>query len=55
MNSEYRDIARFTDAIQAIFPRLMHYLNHEESRELTGWGSPPARSTPCWCYISTTT
>ncbi len=40
---EYRDIEKFTSAIQAIFPKLMHYLNAEESRELTGLGITPSQ------------
>ncbi len=40
---EYRDTEKFTSAIQAIFPKLMHYLNAEESRELTGLGITPSQ------------
>ena len=43
MSSEYRDAEKFTAAIQAIFPKLMHYLNAEESRELTGLGITPSQ------------
>lgn len=43
MSSNYRDIKDFTDAIQAIFPKLMHYLNAEESRELTGLEITPSQ------------
>lgn len=43
MSSEYRDMEKFTAAIQAIFPRLMHYLNAEENRELTGLGITPSQ------------
>jgi DNA-binding MarR family transcriptional regulator len=43
MSSEYRDVEKFTDAIQAIFPKLMHYLNAEENRELTGLGITPSQ------------
>ena len=43
MSSEYRDTDKFTAAIQAIFPKLMHYLNAEENRELTGLGITPSQ------------
>jgi len=43
MNSEFRDADKFTSAIQAIFPKLMHYLNAEENRELTGLGITPSQ------------
>ncbi|HED23488.1 MAG TPA: MarR family transcriptional regulator [Firmicutes bacterium] len=43
MNSEYRDTGKFTAAIQAIFPKLMHYLSAEENRELTGLGITPGQ------------
>jgi len=43
VSSEYRDTDKFTAAIQAIFPKLMHYLNAEESRELTGLGITPSQ------------
>jgi MarR family transcriptional regulator, organic hydroperoxide resistance regulator len=39
----YRDPEHFTEAIQAIFPKLMHYLNTEENRELTGLGITPGQ------------
>jgi DNA-binding MarR family transcriptional regulator len=43
MSSEYRDPEKFTSAIQAIFPKMMHYLNAEENRELTGLGITPSQ------------
>jgi MarR family transcriptional regulator, organic hydroperoxide resistance regulator len=43
MSSEYRDADNFTAAIQAIFPKMMHYLNAEENRELTGLGITPGQ------------
>ncbi len=43
MVEEYKNIEKFTSAIQAIFPKLMHYLNAEESRELTGLGITPSQ------------
>ncbi|MDW7739652.1 MAG: MarR family transcriptional regulator [Bacillota bacterium] len=43
MSSEYRDAEKFTAAIQAIFPKLMHYLSAEENRELTGLGITPSQ------------
>ena len=43
MNAEYRDTDKFTSAIQAIFPKLMHYLSAEENRELTGLGITPSQ------------
>jgi MarR family transcriptional regulator, organic hydroperoxide resistance regulator len=43
MTSDYRDADKFTASIQAIFPKLMHYLNAEESRELTGLGITPSQ------------
>lgn len=43
MSTEYRDVDKFTAAIQAIFPKLMHYLNAEENRELTGLGITPSQ------------
>lgn len=43
MSSEYREIDKFTSAIQVIFPKLMHSLNAEESRELTGLGITPSQ------------
>lgn len=39
--ADYKNIENFTTAIQAIFPKLMHYLNIEESRELAGLGITP--------------
>jgi len=39
----YRDTENFTEEIQAIFPKLMHYLNTEENRELTGLGITPGQ------------
>jgi MarR family transcriptional regulator, organic hydroperoxide resistance regulator len=39
----YRDPEQFTETIQAIFPKLMHYLNTEENRELTGLGITPGQ------------
>ncbi len=43
MSSEYRDADNFTAAIQAIFPKIMHYLSTEENRELTGLGITPSQ------------
>ncbi len=43
MSSDYRDPERFTSAIQAIFPKIMHYLSAEENRELTGLGITPSQ------------
>ncbi len=43
MVEEYRNVEKFTSAIQAIFPKLMHYLNAEENRELTGLGITPSQ------------
>ncbi len=43
MSSEYRNSDKFTAAIQAIFPKLMHYLSAEENRELTGLGITPSQ------------
>lgn len=43
MSCEYRDADKFTAAIQAIFPKMMHYLNAEENRELTGLGITPSQ------------
>lgn len=43
MSSEYRDMVKFTAAIQTIFPKLMHYLSAEENRELTGLGITPGQ------------
>ncbi len=42
-SSDYRDKEKFTAAIQAIFPKLMHYLSAEENRELTGLGITPSQ------------
>ena len=42
-SQNYRDPENFTEAIQAIFPKLMHYLNTEENRELTGLGITPGQ------------
>jgi MarR family transcriptional regulator, organic hydroperoxide resistance regulator len=39
----YWDKEKFTAAIQAIFPKLMHYLSAEENRELTGLGITPGQ------------
>ncbi len=43
MGDHYRDVEQFTSAIQAIFPKIMRYLNAEESRELTGLGITPSQ------------
>lgn len=43
MSDNYRDPEKFTSAIQAIFPKLMHYLSAEENRELTGLGITPSQ------------
>jgi len=43
MAEEYRNVEKFTATIQFIFPKLMHYLNAEESRELTGLGITPSQ------------
>ncbi len=43
MNRDYRDMDEFTASIQAIFPKLMHYLGAEENRELTGLGITPGQ------------
>lgn len=43
MDSDYTDTKKFTDAMQDIFPKLMHYLNNEENRELTGLGITPGQ------------
>jgi len=43
VSSEYRNADKFTAAIQAIFPKLMHYLSAEENRELTGLGITPSQ------------
>lgn len=38
---DYKEVDHFTTAIQSIFPKLMHYLNTEEMRELTGLDVTP--------------
>lgn len=43
MTREYRDTEKFTAAIQAVFPRMMHYLGAEEHRELAGLGITPSQ------------
>ncbi|MDW7729474.1 MAG: MarR family transcriptional regulator [Bacillota bacterium] len=43
MIDDYSDPEKFTSAIQAIFPKLMHYLSAEENRELTGLGITPSQ------------
>lgn len=43
MNRDYRDMDKFTASIQAIFPKLMHYLSAEENRELTGLEITPGQ------------
>lgn len=43
MNKSYRDMDKFTASIQAIFPKLMHYLSAEENRELTGLEITPGQ------------
>ena len=43
MGSDHRDVEKFTAAIQALLPKLMHYLNAEENRELTGLGITPGQ------------
>jgi DNA-binding MarR family transcriptional regulator len=43
MTEDYKDISTFTTAIQEIFPKLMHYLEAEEIRELTGLGITPGQ------------
>lgn len=43
MSTEYRNTDKFTSAIQAMFPKIMHYLNAEENRELTGLGITPSQ------------
>ncbi len=40
---DYRDSDTFTAAIQTIFPKLMHYLGTEETRELTGLEVTPGQ------------
>ncbi len=39
----YKNKDNFTTAIQTIFPKLMHYLQTEESRELTGLDITPGQ------------
>jgi DNA-binding MarR family transcriptional regulator len=41
--TDYRSKEAFTKAYQEIFPRLMHYLEMEEVRELTGLGITPGQ------------
>lgn len=41
MMIDYKEVENFTAAIQSIFPKLMHYLNTEEMRELTGLDVTP--------------
>lgn len=43
MNRDYRNADKFTASIQAIFPKLMHYLSAEENRELTGLEITPGQ------------
>ncbi|HPU01945.1 MAG TPA: MarR family transcriptional regulator [Bacillota bacterium] len=43
MSKDYRDMDNFTASIQAIFPKLMHYLSAEENRELTGLEITPSQ------------
>jgi len=43
MTADYKDAVTFTAAIQEIFPKLMHYLETEEIRELTGLGITPCQ------------
>ncbi|MBS4023203.1 MAG: MarR family transcriptional regulator [Dethiobacter sp.] len=43
MEEDYREIETFTTAIQEVFPKLMHYLETEEIRELTGLGITPGQ------------
>ena len=43
MNIDYRDKDKFTASIQAIFPKLMHYLSAEENREMTGLEITPGQ------------
>ncbi len=40
---DYKNVETFTTAIQEIFPKLMHYLEAEEIRELTGLGITPGQ------------
>lgn len=41
---EFKETAVFTTAFQEIFPKLMHYLETEEIRELTGLGITPGQT-----------
>jgi len=41
---EFKETAVFTTAFQEIFPKLMHYLEAEEIRELTGLGITPGQT-----------
>lgn len=41
--TDYRNIEVFTKEFQEIFPKLMHYLETEEIRELTGLGITPGQ------------
>lgn len=43
MYKDYRDMDEFTASIQAIFPKLMHYLSAEENREMTGLEITPGQ------------
>ncbi len=43
MNKDYRNMDKFIASIQAIFPKLMHYLSAEENRELTGLEITPGQ------------
>jgi len=41
---DFKDTHNFTTVFQEIFPRLMHYLETEELRELTGLGITPGQT-----------
>ena len=41
---EFKETTVFTTAFQEIFPKLMHYLETEEIRELTGLGITPGQT-----------
>src|SRR5690554_5758021 len=41
---DFKDTNNFTTVFQEIFPRLMHYLETEELRELTGLGITPGQT-----------
>jgi DNA-binding MarR family transcriptional regulator len=41
--ADFKEIEVFTKAFQEIFPKLMHYLETEEIRELTGLGITPGQ------------